>query len=162
MLNGKYDQVRHIYLKPHILSDTVIGRAVGLIRDTLPNFFETGLVDRYSHEGKIESELIYSPRIQLIYTPPTRLPPFPNTLHIEGLPLYHASSVFVRTTLSMFYTDLRVELRRMQDLRGSSRDRKFMLGAGVLGLSRMGGTKAEWDVLVSSFCLSFGCCDNQI
>jgi hypothetical protein len=55
----------------------------------------------------------------------------------------------------MLYTDLRVELRRMQDLRGGSRERKFMLGAGVLGLSRMGGTKAEWDMWVSSLSFLF-------
>jgi hypothetical protein len=117
---------------------------MSVIRDTLPDFFKLGLVERLLEDDQIES--IYSPRIQLIYTPPSRLPPFPPTLTIDGLPLYHASSMFVRHTLSMFYTDLKVELRRVQDHRMGSRERKFTIGFAVLGRSRMGSAPAEWDM----------------
>ncbi|KAK2462769.1 hypothetical protein APHAL10511_005160 [Amanita phalloides] len=56
-------------------------------------------------------EAIYSPKIRLSYTPPVALPaPFPKTISIEGLPLYIASSTFVRHTLKALYTDLRVEI----------------------------------------------------
>ncbi|KAG8808458.1 hypothetical protein FRC17_003948, partial [Serendipita sp. 399] len=120
------------------------GRAIALVRETLPDFFKVGLVEYSTDDENAES--IYSPRIQLLYTPPARLPPFPPTLHIEGLPLYHASSMFVRHTLSMFYTDISIELTRMNDVKGSSRDRKFTIGTAVFGKSRMGGTRAEWDV----------------
>lgn len=114
-----------------------------MIKETLPNFFKVGLVERVVEDDQVES--IYSPRIQLMYTPPSRLPPFPPTLTIEGLPLYHASSMFVRTTLSMFYTDLSIELRRMQESQ-NSREKKFTVSFAVLGKSRMGGTSAEWDM----------------
>jgi hypothetical protein len=120
------------------------GRAVSVIRETLPDFFRVGLVERLLDDDQVES--IYSPRIQLIYTPPSRLPLFPPTLTIDGLPLYHASSVFVRHTLNMFYTDLKVELRRVQDYRIDSRERKFTIGFAVLGRSRMGSAPAEWDM----------------
>ncbi|CAG7849005.1 SubName: Full=Uncharacterized protein {ECO:0000313/EMBL:CCA67381.1} [Serendipita indica DSM 11827] len=120
------------------------GRAISVIRETMPDFFKLGLVERTTEDDGSES--IYSPRIQLLYTPPTRLPPFPPTLQIEGLPMYHASSMFVRHTLNMFYTNLSVELRRLQETKVGHRDRRFTLGIGVLGTSRMGGSAAEWDV----------------
>ncbi|PVF96959.1 hypothetical protein CPB86DRAFT_761215 [Serendipita vermifera] len=116
------------------------GRAFSIIRDTLPDFFKIGLVERVSGEENAES--IYSPRILLLYTPPTRLPP----LHIEGLPLYHASSSFMRHTLNMFYNNLRIELRRAKDINGGHRERKFTIGMGIIGTSRIGGSHAEWDV----------------
>ncbi|KAG8819674.1 hypothetical protein FRC19_009616 [Serendipita sp. 401] len=133
---------------PEEVSDTEweirSGRAIALLRETLPDFFKVGLVENSTEDESAGS--IYSPRIQLLYTPPARLPPFPPTLHIEGLPLYHASSMFVRHTLNMFYTDLSVELRRMHDVKGARRDRKFTIGTAVLGKSRMGSTRVEWDV----------------
>jgi hypothetical protein len=88
---------------------------------------------------ELESNSIYSPRVRLAYTPPVALPaPFPQTLRIEGvssdiviswndpqiktgMPLYMASSVFVRHTLNALYSDLQVELRRVDVQRPSSR-----------------------------------------
>lgn len=132
---------------------TSLGRAISLIQDTLPTFFTTGLVESYQltkdadpSDPTSQSDSIYSKHIQLLYTPPTRLPPFPSTIHVEGLPLYHASSVFVRHTLSMFYTNLRVELRRFQVTDVAERERKFNVRTGVLGVRRMGGAAAEWDM----------------
>ena len=126
---------------------------VDTLRKTLPRFFVCGLVDRLdndmssndSHEHAAP-ESIYSHNIQLEYTPPNRLPPFPQTLYVQGLPLYHASATFVRRSLSMIYTDLQVELRRAQIHSHGQRDRKFTIGMGVMGHSRMGGTNGEWDV----------------
>ena len=72
---------------------------------------------------------IYSPRIRLTYTPPTPLPsPFPRTLHVDGLHLYLASSIFVRHTLNALYTDLRVQLKRV---RVNSSDRKDCGASGA-------------------------------
>ena len=110
----------------------------------MPDFFKVGLVEHTTDDDAGAS--IYSPRIQLLYTPPTRLPPLPQTLQIEGLPMYHASSVFVRHTLNMFYTDLSVELRRLHETKAGHRDRRFTLGVCVLGVSRMSSSPAEWDV----------------
>jgi hypothetical protein len=144
-----------------------LGRAFALIKETLPTFFTTGLVEHASDDENTPS--IYSPKIQLQYTPPPpTLPvplPFPHTLHIDGLPLYRASSVFVRHGLTMFYTDLRLELRSCRvlpyDTKGENgiensasihqegtnrRERRFTVGFAVLGLSRMGGGRKEWDV----------------
>ncbi|KIM24899.1 hypothetical protein M408DRAFT_331562 [Serendipita vermifera MAFF 305830] len=141
------------------------GRAFALVKETLPSFFVTGLIEHASDDETTPS--IYSPKIQLQYTPPPpSLPvplPFPHTLQIDGLPLYHASSVFVRHSLSMFYTDLRLELRSCRLLpcetkspdniktptttSATRRERKFAIGFEVLGSSRMGGGRKEWDVL---------------
>ncbi|OCH83832.1 hypothetical protein OBBRIDRAFT_799584 [Obba rivulosa] len=99
------------------------GRAIYILQQTLPDFFSTGLVSsletpivagRENWKDDTE-EGIYSRNIRLSYTPPSPLPaPLPRTLHIEGLPLYMASSVFVRHTLNALYTDLRVTLRRVR------------------------------------------------
>lgn len=66
-------------------------------------------------EEGADGESIYSPRIKLTYAPPTPLPaPFPQTLALEGLHLYIASSIFVRHTLNALYTDLAVTLQRVR------------------------------------------------
>jgi hypothetical protein len=159
----------HVCRKERVIFDRhCLGRAFALIRETLPTFFTTGLVEYASDDENALS--IYSPKIQLQYTPPPpTLPvplPFPHTLQIDGLPLYHASSVFVRHSLSMFYTDLRVELRSCRvlpsDTKGGEssekqaipprqdgfhrRERRFTVGLDVHGLSRMGGGRKEWDM----------------
>ena len=122
---------------------------------------------------------IYSNRIKLEYTPPIALPsPFPRVLAVEGslnpyplttahqfvvgLHLYTASSTFVRHTLSAFYTNLEVDIRkvtvqtptsvlydRKDDMR-NNRKRSVTIGIGVMGQSRIGGKPAEWDMYVSS------------
>ncbi len=126
----------------------LLGRAIYIIQQTLPDFFSTGLTSSLdmpevrteaeskpsngawsltnalglktkgkekAKEEQTESESIYSPRIRLTYTPPTPLPaPLPKTLHIEGLHLYTASSIFVRHTLNALYTDLHVDLLRVR------------------------------------------------
>ncbi|KAI0746402.1 hypothetical protein C8Q80DRAFT_1271302 [Daedaleopsis nitida] len=97
------------------------GRAIYVLQQTLPTFFTTGLISSVDTSGsnsrvKEDNEIsIYSPNIRLEYRPPTPFPPpFPRTLHVEGLPLYLASSSFVRHTLNALYTDLRVELERVR------------------------------------------------
>ena len=74
------------------------------------------LKEKEKAKAKAEEDTsIYSPRVRLTYTPPTPLPaPFPKTLHVEGLHLYIASSVFLRHTLNALYTDLHVELKRVR------------------------------------------------
>ncbi|KAG5351500.1 hypothetical protein C0989_006235 [Termitomyces sp. Mn162] len=116
------------------------GRAIYVLQQTLPEFFFTGLVTSmdkatgiprssatsrsipvlnanpldyqvYADDDDVEG--IYSPKVGLCYTPPVALPPpFPATLHIEGLPLYLASAVFIRHTLNALYVDLKLELRK--------------------------------------------------
>lgn len=91
-----------------------LGRAIYIIQQTLPDFFDHGLITTSSDNGngkrkgqtvstsssslysdpsvtqkaedfEEEPESIYSPKIRLAYTPPVRLPsPFPATLHVEG------------------------------------------------------------------------------
>lgn len=57
------------------------------LQETLPNFFETGLValdDRRRGQGP---ESIYAPNIRLVYTPPSAsaLPAaLPKTIQVEG------------------------------------------------------------------------------
>ncbi|THV01227.1 hypothetical protein K435DRAFT_718156 [Dendrothele bispora CBS 962.96] len=127
------------------------GRAIDILQNTLPHFFETGLIHsidkttgepksitslplptiplptvnsipgfQQSSEKKTRSETesqlesIYSPKVRLSYTPPVQLPaPFPKTLTVEGIPLYLASSVFIRHTLNALYTDLNVTLHKV-------------------------------------------------
>ncbi|KAG6829952.1 hypothetical protein H0H92_002856 [Tricholoma furcatifolium] len=129
-------------------------------------------------------EGIYSPKIRLSYTPPVALPPpFPTTLHIEGLPLYLASAVFIRHTMNALYTDLAVELRKvvvktprssaspnLQDeiisrsKRGRrGREKSLVIGVGVTGISRVSGASGEWEVSSTySFSPSTGLIDRHI
>lgn len=73
----------------------VEGRAIYILEQTLPDFFQLGLVSNIdptrpdivhvplSESGNVES--IYSPTVRLTYTPPAALPPpFPATLSLEG------------------------------------------------------------------------------
>ena len=84
-----------------------LGRAIYILRETLPQFFTRGLISCSGNVGSCFSpsnsnpshkapfhgsdtdsddpESIYSPYIRLAYTPPLRLPPpFPGTLYVEG------------------------------------------------------------------------------
>ncbi|EJD45620.1 hypothetical protein AURDEDRAFT_144964 [Auricularia subglabra TFB-10046 SS5] len=124
----------------------MLGHAVDLLRNTMPDFFSTGLVTR--SEADPPGASIYAPNIRLSYTPPTQLPPpFPATLHVEGIPLYHASAVFVRHTLVTLYSDLRVELRHCTVVDTGRRQRHVKLGIGVHGAGRVTGAPAQWDVV---------------
>lgn len=71
------------------------GRAIYILEQTLPDFFQVGLVSSIdptrpdivhvplADSGSVES--IYSPAIRLTYTPPAPLPPpLPRTLALEG------------------------------------------------------------------------------
>jgi len=100
---------------------------------------------------------IYSRHIRLEYTPPTALPaPFPRILTLDGLPLYLASSAFVRHSLNALYTDLQVVARKasLMDHSGvtsarSRRQRSFTISLLVSGTGRLGlgsSRVAEWDV----------------
>lgn len=141
------------------------GRAIYVLQETLPHFFETGLItqvdvttgepkppSQHFHIPLIDSatsldflspssstagssnggnshhrdhgdsqgsnvedgEPIYSPRVRLQYTPPVTLPaPFPKTFHLEGLPMYLASSSVVRRTMMTLYSNLEVTLTKM-------------------------------------------------
>ncbi|KAL4247652.1 hypothetical protein ABKN59_007653 [Abortiporus biennis] len=108
-----------------------------------------------------EDDNIYSPRIRLEYRPPGGLPsPLPNVLRIEGLHLYIASSIFVRHTMNAFYSDLKVELKRVRvhgppsspDDAGrtksqrNSREKCLVMGLGVTGVGRVSGARAEWEI----------------
>ncbi|KIM56583.1 hypothetical protein SCLCIDRAFT_42195, partial [Scleroderma citrinum Foug A] len=156
--------------------DIRTGRAIYVLQQTLPNFFQTGLVSNVdatrgpglghsvpSDYGDVEN--IYSPKIRLMYTPPVALPsPFPRTLSIEGLPLYMASSVFIRHTMKTLYSDLRVDLRKLVvqtppntpntpyshgEAVGSvrrTREKGLFLGFTVLGTARVSGGLGEWQV----------------
>jgi hypothetical protein len=83
------------------------GRAITALQETLPEFFDKGLVTSVNKSTGIprnsaslpaahinflepytisdDDEPIYSSQIRLSYTPPLELPaPFPKTFHIEG------------------------------------------------------------------------------
>ncbi|KDQ55440.1 hypothetical protein JAAARDRAFT_195818 [Jaapia argillacea MUCL 33604] len=164
------------------------GRAIYVLQQTLPEFFDKGLVasvdtapsilnnhDSTMKDMRKESqdvEIIYSPRIRLSYTPPEPLPsPFPQTLHVDGLPLYMASSAFVRHTLKALYTDLYIELRKITVQSSSSRsstarqepgsppnlpdseegkihgrEKSLSIRTIVSGSSRVSGARGEWDI----------------
>ncbi|KAJ3508485.1 hypothetical protein NMY22_g16598 [Coprinellus aureogranulatus] len=137
------------------------GRAIYVLQETLPHFFETGLITQvdvttgepktpsqhfhipiidsaasldflssssstngfsngehagYDHQASQaeEGEPIYSPKVRLQYTPPAALPaPFPKTFHLEGLPMYLASSSVVRRTMMTLYSHLEVTLTKV-------------------------------------------------
>ncbi|KAF8874430.1 hypothetical protein BD779DRAFT_1566768 [Infundibulicybe gibba] len=171
------------------------GRAIYILQHTLPDFFTHGLTtsfDKLTGTPRISSsihipianttlfdhdtandnvETIYSPKVRLSYTPPTALPaPFPQVLHIEGIPLYMASSAFVRHTLNALYSDLRVVLRRVavngpgspQGRAATSeidepalghasggmkiREKSLFVGLSVTGVARVSGSPGEWQV----------------
>ncbi|KIO11686.1 hypothetical protein M404DRAFT_994411 [Pisolithus tinctorius Marx 270] len=146
-----------------------LGRAIYVLQQTLPDFFRIGLVSNVDPtrvpdlvynilSEQTEIENIYSPKIRLSYTPPVALPsPFPRTLWIEGLPLYLASSVFIRHTMKTLYSDLRVELRKVvvqippltpkSNEAGhsrSTREKSLFIGLTVLGTTRVSGGLGEW------------------
>ena len=104
---------------------------------------------------------------------------FTYNLH-TGLPLYMASSVFIRHTLKTLYSDLHVELRRVyvipqagggsgasgvgDDAGGegtvereegkktpSRRDKSLFVGLVVRGTARVSGAVGEWEVSVVSY-----------
>ncbi|KAI0916693.1 hypothetical protein AcW1_010225 [Taiwanofungus camphoratus] len=163
------------------------GRAIYVLQQTLPDFFQTGLVTSAEiptlqppisdTAAKAASEQsIYSPNIQLAYTPPVALPaPFPRTLHVEGLTFYTASFAFIRHTLGALYTDLRVDLRsvRVHGPRSSSgkgplptqglepglegappgaerprslREKSLFVGLSLSGVARVSGAQSGWEV----------------
>ncbi|KAJ7715717.1 hypothetical protein DFH07DRAFT_361329 [Mycena maculata] len=163
------------------------GRAIDVIQRTLPEFFSTGLVSSIDsatgrsrpaisnyvpvananpldYHALVDEDVdsIYSPNIRLSYTPPVALPaPFPKTLHIEGLPMYLASSVFVRHTLNALYSDLRVVFNKVSvntpplpvgdlDLqpkaRRKSREKSLFVGLSATGIARVSGAAGEWEV----------------
>ncbi|PFH49615.1 hypothetical protein AMATHDRAFT_147309 [Amanita thiersii Skay4041] len=187
------------------------GRAIFVLQNTFPDFFNTGLVTsvdtitgmpgtssfRTMNNGSTANrahplnesneslksslsllsakqptspdESIYSSKIRLSYTPPIQLPPpFPKILRLEGLPLYIASSAFVRHTLKALYTDLHVELRKFEvwtpnsdsettgpvgsgELIGGkkrliNREKSLLVGLKVVGIARVSGAPGEWNV----------------
>ena len=143
-------------------------------------------LDPLAHDTS-DPEAIYSPKIALSYTPPVPLPaPFPKTLHVEGkspnilhgnansklftgLPLYLASSVFVRHTLNALYSELQLDLTKvivntpksspalvhrkndephfpLSRKRTGHREKSVLVGFRVTGTSRVSGGHGEWDV----------------
>ncbi|TBU40989.1 hypothetical protein BD309DRAFT_926148 [Dichomitus squalens] len=158
------------------------GRAIYILQQTLPTFFSTGLISSVDTSGgnekgdKSDEISIYSPNVRLEYRPPVPFPPpFPRTLHVEGLPLYMGSSVFVRHTLSALYTDLRVELQRVrvhgprsssgppldssanpnapgdihrsqQSKTRSNREKSLFVGLMVHGINRVSKAEGGWQV----------------
>lgn len=161
-----------------------IGRAINVIKQTLPEFFSIGLVtsvDKATGEPRPsasivtpaslpavddDAEHIYSPKIRLSYTPPDPLPaPFPKTFKAEGLSLYLMSSVFVRHTFNVLYTDVQVAMNRVavndpttglpytppshfpaERAARKRREKSLFVGLTVHGKSRMTGTPGEWEV----------------
>ncbi|KAG9037837.1 hypothetical protein FS837_001362 [Tulasnella sp. UAMH 9824] len=139
--------------------DVRVGRATDVLDSTIPAFFESGLVisaspDTLSHHQRNKSRdftddphPIYSKNLCLTYTPPTALPPpFPRTLRVEGLSLYQASAMFMRTSLMTLYSDCNVTVIRKNIKSPSRRERQLQLSMLVGGRSRLTGSPAEWDV----------------
>ncbi|KAI0354011.1 hypothetical protein OH77DRAFT_533008 [Trametes cingulata] len=157
------------------------GRAIYVLQQTLPTFFSTGLISSvdtspsHAKSNHDDDTSIYSPNIRLVYRPPTPFPPpFPRTLHVEGLPLYLASSVLLRHTLNALYTDLRVELQRVrvygprsssssglsagsssgpegvsnpqQAKTRSIREKSLFIGVVVRGINRVSKAEGGWEV----------------
>ncbi|KAG9090145.1 hypothetical protein FRC06_001198 [Ceratobasidium sp. 370] len=134
-----------------------VGRAISILSRTLPDFFKNGLTTRFDHDSGtfalVEAvhpppDLIYAKNIRLRYAPPERLPaPFPETLQIEGLPLYFASAAIVRTSLNTLYHDMHLALKSVEVSSLGHRERKFQVGFIVTGSSRVGESKTEWDII---------------
>ncbi|KAF7305946.1 hypothetical protein HMN09_00749000 [Mycena chlorophos] len=141
------------------------GRAIHILQQTLPEFFETGLITSSSDSatglrpilGSVvgapapnDLDSIYSPNIRLSYTPPGNLPPpLPKTLHIEGISMYLASSVFVRHTMNAVYSETRVALNKVAvESRGGkkSREKSLVVGLTASGVARVSGAASEWEV----------------
>ncbi|KAG1830431.1 hypothetical protein EV424DRAFT_1315438 [Suillus variegatus] len=147
------------------------GRAIYILQQTLPDFFDVGLVSSIDptktpalidskESDLLEVQNIYSPKVRLMYTPPVALPsPFPRTLGLEGLPLYLASSVFIRHTMKTLYSDLRVELHKVAvqgspHLEGAAagthsnhqRDKSLFIGLDVYGTTRVSGGVGRWQI----------------
>ncbi|EGN97122.1 hypothetical protein SERLA73DRAFT_57671 [Serpula lacrymans var. lacrymans S7.3] len=150
------------------------GRAIYILQQTLPKFFHLGLVAHIDPSkapviaeasGKGDVESIYSAKVRLLYTPPVPLPsPFPRTLHIEGLPLYMASSVFIRHTMKTLYSDLHVTLRKMTVQSAASsqakseepyakreknfhrREKSLFVSLCVTGTTRVSGGRGQWEI----------------
>jgi len=119
------------------------GRAIYILEQTLPDFFQVGLVDAMPSS----QESIYSPAIRLTYTPPAALPaPFPSTLSLDGLALYMASSVFIRHTMKTLYADLRVEMQKLAVQTAQKREKSVLVGLTVYGTTRVSGGLGEWQV----------------
>ncbi|KAG8705353.1 hypothetical protein FRC09_003013, partial [Ceratobasidium sp. 395] len=145
---------------PHPVDDAEwelrVGRAISILSRTLPEFFKNGLTTRFDHDSGMFAlveavhpppDLIYARNIRLRYAPPERLPaPFPETLQIEGLPLYFASAAIVRTSLNTLYHDMHLALKSVEVSSLGHRERKFQVGFIVTGSSRVGESKAEWDI----------------
>ncbi|KAH7909096.1 hypothetical protein BJ138DRAFT_1156108 [Hygrophoropsis aurantiaca] len=147
------------------------GRAIYILQQTLPDFFRVGLVSgidpdntSFGSFGSSDAESvesIYSPNVRLVYTPPVALPsPFPRTLRVEGLPLYMASSVFVRHTMKALYSDLNVELRKLTVQSSPSsqpggdihqrtdhrREKRLFVALCVTGTTRVSGGRSQWQI----------------
>ncbi|EIM83864.1 uncharacterized protein STEHIDRAFT_123439 [Stereum hirsutum FP-91666 SS1] len=134
-------------------------------KDSLPSA-EDIPIDEHNEEHDLEP--IYSPKVKLVYSPPDKLPPpFPETLKVEGLPLYLASSSVVRHTLNALYTDLTVDIRKFSVSSSSpfnsssvpspsprpgsqklnrKREKSLLVRLAVTGRARVSGSPAEWEV----------------
>ncbi|KEP50958.1 hypothetical protein V565_070400 [Rhizoctonia solani 123E] len=135
-----------------------VGRAISILTATLPDFFKLGLVTRFDASTStspfafVEAvhpspDLIYARNIRFRYAPPGDEGVFPRVLQIEGLPLYFASAAVVRTSLNALYSDMHVSLNSVEVLTHGAREREIKIGFIVGGSSRVGGGKAEWDIL---------------
>jgi len=119
------------------------GRAVSLLKNSIPDFFDKGLVSSVAEDD----ESLYASHIQLCYTPPSHLPaPFPKTLRVEGLPMYHASAAFIQHTLKALYSDLDISLRTVRDQSSQARHRQLEMSVIISGKLRVTNKATEWDV----------------
>ncbi|CEL59917.1 hypothetical protein RSOLAG1IB_09201 [Rhizoctonia solani AG-1 IB] len=135
-----------------------VGRAISILTSTLPDFFKLGLVTRFDASASsspfafVEAvqpspDLIYARHIRFRYAPPGDEGVMPKVLQIEGLPLYFTSAAIVRTSLNALYSDMHVALNSVEVSTLGARDREIKIGLIVSGSSRVGGGKAEWDIL---------------
>ncbi|TFK34705.1 hypothetical protein BDQ12DRAFT_362618 [Crucibulum laeve] len=170
------------------------GRAIYVLQETLPTFFNTGLItsidpgtnaprpatslhlplaNAHPKDWQIfhdDLEGIYSRNMKLRYRPPVKLPaPFPKVLHVEGLPMYTASSAFVRHTMNALYSDLQVVTTKVvvntsprtpstssspssssecsdSKKRKLNRDKTLFIRLNVTGTARVSGSAGEWEV----------------